>query len=169
MTCRTINPPSTSYLHVLHSDNLLSIPALLPYTLSSSQPLPPSSSVSKDHTHFAQIAVDAVLSVADLDRKDVPFDLIKLTGRVGGSLSDTVLVQGVVVDKDISHPNMPRFVKDAKIAILTCPFEPPRPKTKHKLDIESVEEYKKLQVYEREKFEEMIKMCVFSLILTISS
>lgn len=52
---------------------------------------------------------------------------------------------------------MPRSVKDARIAILTCPFEPPRPKTKHKLDITSVEEYKKLQTYETEKFQEMIK------------
>jgi T-complex protein 1 subunit epsilon len=55
---------------------------------------------------------------------------------------------------------MPSSVKDAKLAILTCPFEPPRPKTKHKLDIESVEEYKKLREYEREKFLDMIKMWV---------
>jgi T-complex protein 1 subunit epsilon len=115
--------------------------------------------VSKDHAKFAQIAVDAVLSVADLERRDVDFELIKVDGRVGGSLEETTLVKGVVVDKDMSHPNMPRSVKDAKIAILTCPFEPPRPKTKHKLDIESVEEFKKLQVYEKQKFEEMIKMC----------
>ena len=51
---------------------------------------------------------------------------------------DTLLVKGVVVDKDMSHPQMPREVRDAKIAILTCAFEPPRPKTKHKLDITSV-------------------------------
>lgn len=76
---------------------------------------------------------------------------------MGGSLEDTTLVQGVVVDKDISHPQMSREIRDAKLAILTCPFEPPKPKTKHKLDITSVEEYKKLQSYEREKFEEMIK------------
>ncbi|KAF0454402.1 T-complex protein 1 subunit epsilon [Gigaspora margarita] len=113
--------------------------------------------VSKHHEQFAKIAVDAVLSVADLERKDVDFELIKVDGKVGGSLIDTVLVQGVIVDKDMSHPQMPREVRDAKIAILTCPFEPPKPKTKHKLDITSVEEYKKLQNYEREKFEEMIK------------
>jgi T-complex protein 1 subunit epsilon len=101
-----------------------------------------------------------VLSVADLERRDVDFELIKVDGKVGGSLEDTTLVKGVVVDKDMSHPQMPRSVKDAKIAILTCPFEPPRPKTKHKLDIESVEEYKKLREYEREKFLDMIKMWV---------
>ncbi|KAH8549277.1 T-complex protein 1 subunit epsilon [Umbelopsis sp. PMI_123] len=113
--------------------------------------------VSKCHDQFANIAVQAVLSVADLERKDVDFELIKLDGKVGGSLVDTALVQGVVVDKDMSHPQMPREIRDAKIAILTCPFEPPKPKTKHKLDITSVEEYKKLQDYERSKFQEMIK------------
>jgi T-complex protein 1 subunit epsilon len=117
-------------------------------------------SVSIAHEKFAQIAVDAVLSVADLERKDVDFELIKVDGKVGGALEDTQLVKGVVVDKDMSHPQMPREVHDAKIAILTCPFEPPRPKTKHKLDIESVEEYKKLREYERQKFLEMIKMWV---------
>lgn len=114
------------------------------------------------HEKFAQIAVDAVLSVADLERRDVDFELIKVDGKVGGSLEDTTLVNGVVVDKDMSHPQMPSVVRDARIAILTCPFEPPRPKTKHKLDIESVEEYQKLREYEREKFLEMIKMYVGS-------
>ncbi|GJN87084.1 hypothetical protein Rhopal_000029-T1 [Rhodotorula paludigena] len=113
--------------------------------------------VSKAHSLFAQIAVDAVLSVADLERKDVPFDLIKVTGKVGGSLDDTALIRGVLLDKDMSHPQMPRTVTDAKLAILTCPFEPPRPKTKHKLDITSVDEFKKLQQYEMDTFQNMIR------------
>lgn len=98
-----------------------------------------------------------MLSVADLERRDVDFELIKVDGKVGGSIEDTMLVQGVVIDKDMSHPQMPSVVKDARLAILTCPFEPPRPKTKHKLDITSVEEYKKLQAYEKSKFADMIK------------
>ena len=101
--------------------------------------------------------MDAVLAVADLERRDVPFDLIKVDGKVGGSLADTTLIRGVLLDKDMSHPQMPRVVRDARLAILTCPFEPPRPKTKHKLDITNVEEYKKLKEYEREKFADMIK------------
>lgn len=113
--------------------------------------------VSKAHDQFTKIAVDAVLSVADLDRKDVDFELIKVDGKVGGSLEDTMLVKGVIIDKDMSHPQMPRIIHDAKLAILTCAFEPPKPKTKHKLDITSVEEFKRLQAYEKNKFEEMIK------------
>ncbi|KAG6373379.1 chaperonin Cpn60/TCP-1 family [Boletus reticuloceps] len=114
--------------------------------------------VSKEIRQFAEIAVDAVLTVADIERRDVPFDLIKVDGKVGGSLADTTLIKGVLIDKDMSHPQMPSSVKDARLAILTCPFEPPRPKTKHKLDITSVEEYKKLRDYEKEKFEDMINM-----------
>lgn len=98
---------------------------------------------------MAQIAVDAVLAVADFERKDVNFDLIKMEGRVGGTLEDTELIHGIVVDKDFSHPQMPKIVEDAKICILTCPFEPPKPKTKHKLDIKSAEAYR--QVYEQEQ------------------
>jgi T-complex protein 1 subunit epsilon len=113
--------------------------------------------VSKAHDQFSQIAVDAVLSVADLDRKDVDFELIKVDGKVGGALEDSILVKGVIIDKDFSHPQMPSEVRDAKLAILTCAFEPPKPKTKHKLDITSVEEFKRLQKYESDKFTEMIE------------
>jgi T-complex protein 1 subunit epsilon len=113
--------------------------------------------VSKHHDQFAQIAVDAVLSVADFERKDVDFELIKVEGKVGGNIGDSKLIRGVLVDKDFSHPQMPSEVKDAKLAILTCAFEPPKPKTKHKLDITSVAEFENLRNYELEKFEEMVK------------
>lgn len=113
--------------------------------------------INKCHRQMAEIAVNAVMSVADLERRDVDFELIKVEGKVGGQMEDTVLVKGVIVDKDFSHPQMPKMVKDAKMAILTCPFEPPKPKTKSKVEITSVEDYRKLQEYEAAKFEEMIK------------
>lgn len=113
--------------------------------------------INSCHRQMAEIAVNAVLTVADMERRDVDFELIKVEGKVGGRLEDTKLIKGVIVDKDFSHPQMPKKVVDAKIAILTCPFEPPKPKTKHKLDVMSVEDYKALQKYEKEKFEEMIK------------
>ncbi|KAF5836596.1 hypothetical protein DUNSADRAFT_5713 [Dunaliella salina] len=82
---------------------------------------------------MAQICVKAVLSVAELARRDVNLDLIKVEGKVGGTMEDTRLVQGIVIDKEFSHPQMPKELKNVKIAILTCPFEPPKPKTKHKV------------------------------------
>ena len=49
-----------------------------------------------------------------------------------------------------------QVIRDAKIAILTCPFEPPKPKTKYGLSVTSVEDFKKLRNYEKEKFTEMV-------------
>lgn len=106
---------------------------------------------------LAEMCVDAVLSVADMERKDVNFDLIKVEGKVGGRLEDTTLVKGVVIDKNMSHSQMPREIKNAKLAILTCPFEPPKPKTKHKLDVKSAEEFEELRKYEKDTFVEMIR------------
>lgn len=64
--------------------------------------------VSRCLRQFAEVAVDAVLSVADMKRKDVDFELIKIVTKPGGQLEDTMLVKGVIVDKDFSHPQMPK-------------------------------------------------------------
>ena len=64
---------------------------------------------------MAQIAVDAVLAVADLDNNDVNFDMIKMEGKAGGRLEETELIKGIVIDKEFSHPQMPKEIKDAKI------------------------------------------------------
>ena len=106
---------------------------------------------------MAEIAVHAVLKVADLDHKDVNFDRIRVEGKTGGSLNDTELVNGIVIDKEISHPQMPKEVRDAKMCILTCPFEPPKPKTKHKLEIKSKEAYEQLYKQEQQYFKDMVQ------------
>lgn len=67
--------------------------------------------INKCHRQMAEIAVDAVLAVADLEKKDVNFELIKIEKKVGGRLEDTALVKGVVIDKSMSHPQMPKTMK----------------------------------------------------------
>ena len=52
---------------------------------------------------------------------------------------------------------MPKEITDAKVCILTCPFEPPKPKTKHGLEIKSVEDYEKLHKIEQDYFVNMVQ------------
>lgn len=113
--------------------------------------------VSKYKRELAEIAVKAVLAVMDKERNDVNLDLIKLVGKTGGSLSDTEFINGIVIDKDFSHPQMDKEVSDAKIAILTCPFEPPKLKTKYGLEIKSAEDYQKLYEREQQYFTDMVQ------------
>lgn len=115
--------------------------------------------VGRHRRKLAEMCVDAVLSVADVARRDVNLDLIKVEGKVGGALEDSRLVRGIVLDKDMSHPQMPKSLENVKIAILTCPFEPPRPKTKHKVDIDTPEKFEALRAQEQAYFEEMVQQC----------
>jgi T-complex protein 1 subunit epsilon len=108
---------------------------------------------------MADIAVKAVLSVADLERRDVNFDHIKVVAKTGGSLEDTSFVTGIIIDKDFSHPQMAKEVEDAKVLILTCPFEPPKPKTKHGLEIKSAADYERLYEIEQAYFTDMVNKC----------
>ncbi|KAG6505394.1 hypothetical protein ZIOFF_037750 [Zingiber officinale] len=121
-------------------------------------------SVNRCKRELAEIAVKAVLAVADLERKDVNLELIKVEGKVGGKLEDTELIYGIVVDKDMSHPQMPKRIEDAKIAILTCPFEPAKPKTKHKIDIDTVENFQTLHLQKQKYFDDMVQKCKAGLV-----
>lgn len=113
--------------------------------------------VSKCQDHFADLAVKSVIHVADIDRKDVNFDLIKIISKAGGAIEDSQFIEGIVIDKDFSHPQMQKEIKDAKVVILTCPFEPPKPKTKHGIEIKTAEDYVKLQQMEQQYFTDMVK------------
>jgi len=68
-------------------------------------------SVNRCGRVLAEIAVDAILSVADKERGDVDFDLIKIEGKTGGRLEDSMLVRGVVIDKTMSHPQVTCILK----------------------------------------------------------
>jgi T-complex protein 1 subunit epsilon len=113
--------------------------------------------VSRTLRHLAEISVKSVLAVADLERRDVNLDLINMTGKVGGSLADTVLINGILVDKDMSHPQMPKEIHDAKICILACPFEPPKPKGKNTVNVATVDAYNRLVSQEKKYFVDMVQ------------
>ena len=59
--------------------------------------------VSGCQDHYAELAVKAVLHVADMERKDVNFDLIKIVQKAGGSIEDSAFIEGIVLDKEFSH------------------------------------------------------------------
>lgn len=66
--------------------------------------------INRCHRQMAEIAVNAILTVVDMERKDVDFELIKMEGKVGGKLEDTQLIKGVIMDKEFSHPQMPKVL-----------------------------------------------------------
>ena len=75
--------------------------------------------------HFADIAIEAVRQIAEKrgDSMYADIDNIQLVKKEGKSLLDTELVNGVIIDKEVVHPGMPKQVKNAKIALLDSALE----------------------------------------------
>jgi len=74
---------------------------------------------------LADIAIDAIRQIAE--RRDgewiVDVDQVQVTKKAGESIFDTRLVKGVILDKEVVHPGMPRRLTDAKIALIKSPLE----------------------------------------------
>jgi thermosome len=84
-----------------------------------------SKAVGTAKEHLAQIAIDAVTQIAETrgDKKLADIDNIQLIKKTGKSLLETQLVRGIIVDKEIVHPGMPRKKENAKIALLDSALE----------------------------------------------
>jgi thermosome len=85
---------------------------------------------------LALIAVKAIKSVVDEDGT-VDTDNITVEKKVGGGITDSQLVGGVVVDKERLHPNMPKKVTDARIALLNAAVEIEKTEVDAKIQITS--------------------------------
>ena len=57
---------------------------------------------------LVEIIVKVVLVVVVFERKYVNMDLIKVDGKDGGRSKDTEMAEGIIIDKDMSHPQMPK-------------------------------------------------------------
>jgi len=75
--------------------------------------------------HLADIAIDAVKQITEQrgDKKIADIDQVQITKKAGKSLFDTELVRGIIVDKEVVHPGMPKRVENAKIALLDTELE----------------------------------------------
>ncbi len=82
-------------------------------------------SVGTNADFLAGIAVDAVQSIVEEIAGEVRADVdnILVQKKHGGNLTDTALIDGVVLDKERVHPRMPKFVRDAKIALINRALE----------------------------------------------
>src|ERR671918_722898 len=83
--------------------------------------------VSVNAEPLSKIVVDAVIAVAEKasDNKNLKVDVdsIKVEKKAGGSIEDTKLIQGIVLDKEVVHGAMPKRIEDAKIALLNAALE----------------------------------------------
>ncbi|MEM2140642.1 thermosome subunit beta [Nitrososphaera sp.] len=118
--------------------------------------------VSREAEDLAKIVVNAALAVADKTdagyRMDV--DDIKVEKKAGGSIRDTKLIKGIVLDKEVVHGGMPKKIEKAKIALINAALEIEKTEFDAKINISSPDQMKMFLEEENKMLKSMVDKIV---------
>jgi thermosome len=115
--------------------------------------------INQHSSHLSDIAVDAVLQVAEESNGgyEVDLDNIKVEKKPGASLTDTRLVKGLIIDKEVVHDGMPKQVKKAVIGLLNAAMEIEKTEFDAKIAIETPDQMQAYLDQEEQMLRDMVK------------
>ena len=98
--------------------------------------------VAQNREQLAELAVDAILYVAEKVGGEYRVDLddIMVEKKPGESITETKIIKGIVLDKEVVHPGMPKRVEKARIALLDTALEIKKTEFDAKINIETPEQ-----------------------------
>jgi len=112
---------------------------------------------------LSELAVEAVKAVIDKENGNiVDKDNIKIEKKTGGSVEDTELVKGVILDKERVHSGMPKKVENAKIALIDAPIEIKNTEIEAKIQITDPEQMERFVEQEEKMLKDMVDKIIAS-------
>jgi len=101
---------------------------------------------------LADIAIKVARSIAEKRETKYFFDTdrISIIKKVGGTLSDSKLIEGVLVEKEVQHPNMPKSIRDARVALVDFSLEIKKTEISAEIELNSPEALRRVKGDERE-------------------
>src|SRR5574341_1430574 len=118
--------------------------------------------VSRESEELAEIVVTASIAVADKTDSGFKVDIddIKVEKKAGGSLHDTKLIKGIVLDKEVVHGGMPKKIEKAKIALINSALEIEKTEFDAKINISSPDQMKMFLEEENKMLKSMVDKIV---------
>jgi thermosome len=115
--------------------------------------------VAEHKEQLAEIAAEAILHVTEKVGEEYKADLddIMVEKKHGESMTETKLINGIVVDKEVVHPGMPKRVEKAKIALLDTALEIEKTEFDAKINIESPEQMEAFLQQEENMIKDMVE------------
>jgi len=112
----------------------------------------------KTKKQLAKLAIMAIKQVSERngDKITIDHDFIKLEKKEGGSIDETEFINGVLVDKEVAHPGMPKSIKNAKIALLDVALEIEKTETDARIEITSPEQMQAFLTQEEKMLKDMV-------------
>jgi len=120
--------------------------------------------VRKDSDQLAEIVVKSILAVSEKDGEsyNVDIDDIKVEKKAGGSIKDTMIIQGIVLDKEIVNGGMPSKITEAKIALINTALEISKTETDAKINISNPQQLKSFLDEENRMLKTMVDKVIGS-------
>jgi thermosome len=107
---------------------------------------------------LSNISVDAILQIAEEVNGgyEADLDMVKIEKKPGGSMTETKLISGLIIDKEVVHADMPKIVKDAKIGLLNAAMEIEKTEFDSKISIETPEQMQAYLDQEEQMLRDMV-------------
>ncbi|HEU4467677.1 MAG: thermosome subunit beta [Nitrososphaerota archaeon] len=120
--------------------------------------------VSKESDELSQVVVNAALQVSEPRESgfSVDIDDVKVEKKAGGSLRDTKLIKGIVLDKEVVHGGMPKRVEKARIALINSALEIEKTEFDAKINISSPDQMKMFLEEENKMLKSMVDKIISS-------
>jgi thermosome len=120
--------------------------------------------VSKESDALSELVVNATLEVSEPNESgySVDIDDVKVEKKAGGSLRDTKLIKGIVLDKEVVHGGMPKRVEKAKIALINSALEIEKTEFDAKININSPDQMKMFLEEENKMLKNMVDRIISS-------
>lgn len=120
--------------------------------------------VSKDSDELSEVVVNAALQVSEPNESAYMMDIddVKVEKKTGGSLRDTKLIKGIVLDKEVVHGGMPKRVEKAKIALINSALEIEKTEFDAKININSPDQMKMFLEEENKMLKNMVDKIISS-------
>jgi len=120
--------------------------------------------VRKDSEMLSEMVVKAVVSVAERNNEKFTIDIddIKVEKKSGGSINDSTIIQGIVLDKEIVHSGMPKKIAGGKIALVNTALEINKTETDAKINISNPQQMKSFLDEENRMLKTMVDKVIGS-------
>jgi len=120
--------------------------------------------VSRDSDELSEVVVNAALQVSEPNESAYIIDIddVKVEKKTGGSLRDTKLIKGIVLDKEVVHGGMPKRVEKAKIALINSALEIEKTEFDAKININSPDQMKMFLEEENKMLKNMVDKIISS-------
>jgi thermosome len=118
-----------------------------------------SKAVGAAREHLAEISIDAVKQIAEprADKTIADIDNIQLIKKTGKSLLETQLIRGIIIDKEVVNPGMPKTKENAKIALLDSALEIEKTEISAEIRIKDPSQMKAFLDQENDMMQNMVR------------